>query len=428
MYKSLNRCTCGRTVRAGATPAPAAAVSRHSAASSSSSAGTDASRPRRIVAPAWLAQFLNAAGSTHCRSFSSTARVRAAVVDDNNLDNPLPFPKSANPSPFEIFHLPRDSKLSPKQVKGRYLELVKLYHPDRRATRADRDVSARGKGKGKGKAAADDDHEFKAIVAAYELLSDPKRRETYLRTGFGWGGSGRSGSGGGGPVSPWSQSTAEYHFRRGRPMSSRTGRYSGTYDHWAWHAASGHYSGWSDPYNPHFRADEAGPGGSRGGGPGGGGGAGGGMAAGASASAGWDGQGTFGRNGAVFLALMSVTLFLTPLSAWYAVPTAPAGLDPYAPGSDGKLVSELEAEKGGSAWVPRVYDKRHQDAAANLHKARMEARLMGQEKRDALKRRVQQIRREQAFERAQEMEAIERGQAYTGHHQLALPAPVPPSP
>lgn len=238
---------------------------------------------------------------------------------------------------------------------------MKLYHPDRRrAARADRTGSAKGKGKS---TAADDDHEFKAIVAAYELLSDPKRRETYLRTGFGWGGSGRSGGGyggGGGPASPWSQSTAEYHFRRGRPMSSRTGRYSGTYDHWAWHAASGHYNGWSDPFNPHFRADEA---------PRSGGG--GGMAAGSSnASAGWDGQGLFGRNGAVFLALMSITLFLTPLSAWYAVPTAPPGLDPFAPGSDGKLVSELEAEKGGggSAWIPRVYDKRHQDAAANLHK------------------------------------------------------------
>lgn len=33
-------------------------------------------------------------------------------------DNPLPFPKKANPSPFEIFHLPRDKRLSPKEVKG----------------------------------------------------------------------------------------------------------------------------------------------------------------------------------------------------------------------------------------------------------------------------------------------------------------------
>lgn len=235
---------------------------------------------------------------------------------------------------------------------------MKLYHPDRRAARGD-GGSAKSKGKGK---AADDDHEFKAIVAAYELLSDPKRRETYLRTGFGWGGSSRAGfGGGGGSASPWSQSTAEYHFRRGRPMSSHTGRYSGTYDHWAWHAASGHYNGWSDPYNPHFRADEATGGGSSGG-------AASGMAS-NSAAAGWDGQGTFGRNGAVFLALMSLTLFMTPLSAWYAVPTAPPGVDPFAPGSDGKLQSEVDAETGGgSAWIPRVYDKRHQDAAANLHK------------------------------------------------------------
>ncbi|GAA5993660.1 hypothetical protein JCM10908_000664 [Rhodotorula pacifica] len=405
MYKSVSHCTCGQALRSSSAVAPSATIPRHFASTSS--------RPRRIVPSTWLVQPADAAQRT-ARTFSNTAQARAAVLDDNN---PLPFPKKANPSPFEIFHLPRDKNLSPKEVKGRYLELVKLYHPDRRAAQTERSTSTYSNSvKGKGKA-TDDDHEFKAIVAAYELLSDPKRRETYLRTGFGWGGSGRSGmsgGGSGGPVSPWSQSTAEYHFRRGRPMSSRTGRYSGTYDHWAWHAhaTSGHYSGWSDPFNPHFRADEAGAGG----------GGGGGMAAG-SASAGWDGQGTFGRNGAVFLALMSITLFMTPLSAWYAVPTAPPGLDPFAPGSEGKLVSELEAEKGGgSAWIPRVYDKRHQDAAANLHKARMEARVMGQEKRDALKRRVQQIRREQAFERAQEMEAIERGQAGTGH-QLALPAP-----
>lgn len=40
--------------------------------------------------------------------------VAAAVLEEN----PLPFPKKSNPSPFEIFHLPRDRNISKKEVKG----------------------------------------------------------------------------------------------------------------------------------------------------------------------------------------------------------------------------------------------------------------------------------------------------------------------
>ncbi|KAK0195295.1 hypothetical protein F5146DRAFT_1132786 [Armillaria mellea] len=39
-----------------------------------------------------------------------------------------PFPRSTDPTPHEIFHLPRSA--SPKDVKARYYELVRIYHPD----------------------------------------------------------------------------------------------------------------------------------------------------------------------------------------------------------------------------------------------------------------------------------------------------------
>ncbi|BGP41384.1 hypothetical protein JCM10449v2_005362 [Rhodotorula kratochvilovae] len=319
---------------------------------------------------------------------------RLPVVDDN----PYPFPRGKDPSPFEIFHFRREDKLTPKAVKARYLQLVKIYHPDRRAAASPSSPST--KKKAKSPAAPDADHEFKAIVAAYELLSSPSRRDAYLRSGLGWGttSSFRPGSSGaGGPASPWSQSTAEYHFRRGRPMTHGR-RAASSYDHWAWSET------WTDPHSPHFRPEAASP------------------ANGASAAAGWAGQGLLARNGVVFLVLAALTLTVTPLTAWSAVPSAPPGVDPFAPGADGRRLSDLPpgAEGGSSAWVPRVYDKRHQDAASNLQRARMEARERGHEKREAIRRRVMEIRRVQAGEGASEA----RGPGAGAGHQLALPAPA----
>lgn len=209
----------------------------------------------------------------------------------------------------------------------------------------------KAKGKGKGKEV---DYEFKQINKAYELLSDPGKREMYLRTGIGWGktsGFGGAGGGGGGwPSSPYSQSTTEYHFRRGRPYSGpRTGAYA--YD-WRSDPAT-----WADPFNPHFRPHEAPrPGGMASNG----------------AKAGWEGQGLFGRNGVIFLVLLGVTTLVTPLTAWgVGVEFGPAEDD----GEGG----------GGGAWMPRVGDRSHADAAQNLMRARQEAREMGAEKMDAIR-------------------------------------------
>ncbi|BGP17645.1 hypothetical protein JCM10213v2_005681 [Rhodosporidiobolus nylandii] len=312
---------------------------------------------------------------TSRRSFASSPAAKAthtvAAVD-------LTFPTTPSPSPFDIFHFSPKESLTRTQIKGRYLDLVKLYHPDRAIAAGE---ASGGKSKGEKGAEA----KFVAIQAAYELLSDPKRRELYLRSGIGWGSTSGFGAAGGGSASPWSQSTAEYHFRRGRPMTSstRTGAYA--YD---WASAN---ETWTDPFNPHFRAHTAG-----------------GMAS-NNAAAGWGGEGAFGKNGAIFLALVGATLLITPLTAWATVPGEVVG-----PGGS-----------NGEAWMPRVYDKRHNDAARNLQLAREEARRLGGEKREAIKRRVEQKRREQAYERALEVQAVERQAAGTGH--LALPPPSTPA-
>ncbi|GAA5825065.1 hypothetical protein JCM11251_006085 [Rhodosporidiobolus azoricus] len=337
----------------------------------------------------------SAVGSTllYTRPFSSTSspRARHASPDSSSID--LTFPSRPSPDPFEIFHLPRSSSASftRAEIKSRYLDLVKLYHPDRAVASGE-----------KGKAKEEADERFKLIVAAHELLADPKRREMYVRTGLGWGKTSgfNTGGGGGGAPSPWSQSTAEYHFRRGRPMSSRTRAGAYAYD-WASNSDT-----WSDPYNPHFRPHYH-PRGS-------------GMSAG-SAESGWKGRGVFGSNALIFLTLAFVTTLVTPLTAWHAATlgdiSAPMAL---VPGEDPSGTGL------GEAWAPRVYDGRHRDAAKNLQMARAEAKERGAEKLEAIRRRVQQLQREQAYDRALEIEAVERQHQGTGH--LSLPPQPQPQP
>ncbi|GAA5843540.1 hypothetical protein JCM5353_005449 [Sporobolomyces roseus] len=309
------------------------------------------------------------------RNFSINSPLLASPAPDIDLT----FPSKHNPDPFEIFHFDRKDPLNHKAIKSRYLDLVRKYHPDR----IQHSAPSKGKAKGKG-TAKEESVEFKQIVAAYEILKDDKKRNAYLKFGMGWGRGGNGGGGGGGrgSASPWSQSTTEYHFRRGRPMNwtASGDRWSGTWDYT-----------WTDPHNPHFRPEQAGGVGTN------------------TSSAGWEGRGTIGKNGIIFLGLASITLFISPLTAWYSFPSV-VSPEEMAAGSEGN----------GTAWIPRMYDKRHLDAATNLHIARSEAKQSGQAKLEAFKRKAKQLERERAFERAREIQAIERSGG-TGH--LALPPP-----
>ncbi|EIM82682.1 uncharacterized protein STEHIDRAFT_124054 [Stereum hirsutum FP-91666 SS1] len=48
--------------------------------------------------------------------------------------NPFPYPSDPRPTPHQIFHLPKSA--SQADVKDRYYELVRIYHPDSPVARA----------------------------------------------------------------------------------------------------------------------------------------------------------------------------------------------------------------------------------------------------------------------------------------------------
>ncbi|KAF9224221.1 hypothetical protein BS17DRAFT_670002, partial [Gyrodon lividus] len=66
----------------------------------------------------------------------------------------FPFPSARNATPHQIFHLPKGA--SQEQIKARYYDLVKLYHPDSAPARA----------------LSSDQRtlRFQAITKAYEIL------------------------------------------------------------------------------------------------------------------------------------------------------------------------------------------------------------------------------------------------------------------
>lgn len=96
---------------------------------------------------------------------------RRAYATATPPNDPYRWPPSAYPTPYEIFELPPGAPYS----KRRYVELVKLYHPDLGAScphvhltpelRTDR---------------------FCLIVAAHSILSDASKRAAYDRFGVGW--------------------------------------------------------------------------------------------------------------------------------------------------------------------------------------------------------------------------------------------------
>ncbi|KAI0759958.1 hypothetical protein BD413DRAFT_607376 [Trametes elegans] len=74
--------------------------------------------------------------------------------------NPYPFPTQAHPSPHQIFHLPKSATRA--DVKARYYDLVRIYHPDSPSARA-------------GGISPETAHaRFQAISSAYSVLSGKK--------------------------------------------------------------------------------------------------------------------------------------------------------------------------------------------------------------------------------------------------------------
>ncbi|KAL9939787.1 hypothetical protein V8E36_001604, partial [Tilletia maclaganii] len=142
----------------------------------------------------------------------------------SNSDAPprFPFPThTPHPSPYDIFHLDRTATAA--DIKSRYYDLVRIFHPDRACLASSSSSSLTAEQQ---KERIED--RFKLIVRAYELLSDRGRRRLYDRTGSGWGS--RAGMGGG-AGERWSRAGWEH---RGDPSSSSwsaDGRWGGGHGH-----------------------------------------------------------------------------------------------------------------------------------------------------------------------------------------------------
>ncbi|KAI6121755.1 hypothetical protein F5141DRAFT_998372 [Pisolithus sp. B1] len=80
--------------------------------------------------------FVRSSPTFRCRSpqtFPPRARLCRSYVRDHC--NPLPFPNQRNPKPHDVFHLPKSA--TQKEIKQRYYELVRIYHPDSIIARRD---------------------------------------------------------------------------------------------------------------------------------------------------------------------------------------------------------------------------------------------------------------------------------------------------
>jgi len=84
-----------------------------------------------------------------------------------------PWPTALHPTPYEIFS---QSAAAPYS-KLRFLELVKLYHPDRHHHTSHDTIPHRTKLE-----------RYRLVVAANSILCDPERRKLYDRYGAGWEG------------------------------------------------------------------------------------------------------------------------------------------------------------------------------------------------------------------------------------------------
>src|SRR5277367_3172432 len=104
-------------------------------------------------------------GCLQPRKFHVTSRCKAAPSDN------LRWPSSPNPTPYEIFGLPTTA--SSAEIKKRYYQLARKYHPDSRASSTEVDQERLRR--------------FRDVVKANELLSAAKSRRIYDQNGFGWG-------------------------------------------------------------------------------------------------------------------------------------------------------------------------------------------------------------------------------------------------
>jgi len=124
------------------------------------------------------ARISSAHRSSHRLPTRANPHSLSVAYSSSSSSNSFNFPRSPSPTPFEIFHLPPSA--STNQIKERYYQLVKIYHPD---------VASNNNSSSSSIKEDEITRRFKLIREAYELLSSPSRRQRYIRFREGWGNS-----------------------------------------------------------------------------------------------------------------------------------------------------------------------------------------------------------------------------------------------
>ncbi|KAL2106439.1 hypothetical protein VUR80DRAFT_6705 [Thermomyces stellatus] len=126
--------------------------------------------------------------------------------------HPRDWPTTPNPTPYDIFNLPRDAPYS----KARFYELAKLYHPDRHHCHAATHPNL---------TRAVCTERYRLVVLANDILSDPAKRAAYDDHGAGW------------TLHPRRSPLTRETYRRWRAEDGSAAR-NGTWEDWeAWHDA-----------------------------------------------------------------------------------------------------------------------------------------------------------------------------------------------
>ncbi|UZJ52424.1 hypothetical protein CBS101457_001744 [Exobasidium rhododendri] len=132
--------------------------------------------------------------------FRRSQSTRANAATQRSRGSQFPMPKSQKASPYDIFHLSRQS--SSGEIKARYYELVKIFHPDRALARQHNTPSTSKPPNPNELTPEKANEDFKRIREAYSILSDEGRRRVYDRSGLGWDPEHQFGGGGGGGFRP----------------------------------------------------------------------------------------------------------------------------------------------------------------------------------------------------------------------------------
>ncbi|WBW74498.1 DNAJ domain protein DNAJB family [Schizosaccharomyces osmophilus] len=134
-------------------------------------------------------------------------------------------------TPYEIMELPRTC--TPADIKRKYIELVKLRHPDKSKSGSSEDAALK---------ALDEKNRqeyFRLLVAAKSLLTDHQRRLEYDRFGFHWNQS--SGSQPSAKPSANPRYPMYSRYRRSSGMGSWEEYYYNSFDYEQNHKAKGDY-------------------------------------------------------------------------------------------------------------------------------------------------------------------------------------------